>query len=921
MRPSPLLRTARFRRSPGQSVASLLFALVLVLSALPAVALQVDDGHARLILGPHYQLLEDPGGDLDLSAVMSSDEFQALNLGTDPNLGYTASVWWIKVPLFSVQGGLRLLELPFPTLDDIRVYLVERDNGQVREHFSAGDLRPFAERPYPHHNFVFPLNLPAGTPLDLYLRVQTRGSATLGSLLWQPAAFHVANANSLLLFGLYFGILLALFAYNGLVYLSLRDPAYRWYVLFVCAMGIGQGAWTGLFFAHLWPNWPAWGNLAAVVGFNLTGLFGALFARAFLDTPRYAPATDRLLLISAALFAVLALGAPWWPQQFYTKATSLAGLLFPPIAVFAGFQAFRRGRVSARFFLFAWTILLVGTALLGARNLGLVPSNFLTRYAMQIGSALEMLLLSFALAERIGELRRLAARSAAASAANAAKSAFLANMSHEIRTPMTGIIGMAQLVQRTDLNARQRNYVQQIETSAVSLLSVLNDILDFSKIEAGKLAVEQAPFDLYRLVEKVANLMDVTAREKRLLLVIDYPPDLSRDYLGDSLRLTQVLTNLLSNAIKFTPKGEVRLSIRQPMPGRLGFAVRDTGIGMSLQVQQHLFEAFTQADTSTTRRYGGTGLGLPISQQLVALMGGHIEVESQPGQGSCFSFEIDAPLNPAAAPGPTASAPLPPAPSAPQPFPPAVAGKRLLLAEDNPLNREIVLGLLEGSGLVIETAEDGQQALDKFRGAHFDLILMDVRMPRMDGHETTRCIRALDPRVPIIALTANAFAEDVARSKAAGMNEHLSKPIEAQRLFDLLRQYLRPDADQPIPPREAVPEVIHPPPAAAMAEPGPPHLDIAAALALMGGNKKLYAKVLGGFLDTYGTFQVDLDHPDARRTLHTLKGLCGNLGAKRLQAMAAELETGADPALLPAFYMELAAVLAEGRAAQGGAAP
>ncbi len=386
-------------------VTFLLLTLVLLLPAAWAVTVAID-GEDRVVLGPHYQILEDPSADMDLDAVRQSGRFTAADLGTDPNLGYTASAWWVTVALYSAQGGRRMLELPFPFLDDVRVYLVEPAGGTLLERFSAGDLRPFAERPYPHYNFVFPLQLPAGTRVDLYLRVRTQGSTTIGSAVWQPAAFQLASDNANLLLGIYFGIMVALFAYNGLLYLALRDPAYLWYVLFVSSMTLAQGAWTGLFFAYLWPNWPAWGNLAAVVGFDLAGFFGALFSRTFLDTRQFAPWTDRMLLVSAVVFAILAIGAPWWPYQFHAMVTSVTGMVFPLIAVTAGFQGLRRGGVSARFFLLAWTILLVGTVLLGARNLGLVPTNFLTRYAMQMGSALEMLLLSFALAARITDLRR-----------------------------------------------------------------------------------------------------------------------------------------------------------------------------------------------------------------------------------------------------------------------------------------------------------------------------------------------------------------------------------------------------------------------------------------------------------------------------------------------------------------------------------
>ena len=368
-----------------------------------------------------------------------------------------------------------------------------------------------------------------------------------------------------------------------------------------------------------------------------------------------------------------------------------------------------------------------------------------------------------------------------------AKSAFLANMSHEIRTPMNGILGMTQLALRDSPDERQRHYLQSIEFSAQSLLGILNDILDISKIEAGKLHIEQAPFELGRLVENVLLLVEPAAEQKHLMLRFEFDPDLESHYLGDALRIRQVLANLLGNAVKFTAQGEVKLAVSRPAPGRLRFAVSDTGIGLSAAQQQQLFQAFSQADVSTTREYGGTGLGLAISKQLVELMGGRIGVESAPGRGSCFHFDIAA----EACAAPVAAEPRGNADAGREPLA-VLRGRRVLLVEDNAINREIALRIIEMEGLRVELAEDGQQALDQFRASRPDLILMDIQMPVMDGYEAARRIRELDPDVPIIALTANAFLEDIDKTRAAGMNAHLTKPFEIDAIQATLRQFLAP---------------------------------------------------------------------------------------------------------------------------------
>ncbi|GMV42021.1 MAG: hypothetical protein AMXMBFR64_37370 [Myxococcales bacterium] len=505
----------------------------------------------------------------------------------------------------------------------------------------------------------------------------------------------------------------------------------------------------------------------------------------------------------------------------------------------------------------------------------------LARFAALINSLLDTIAGDRATLARAKETAEVLAREA--QAANDAKSLFLANMSHELRTPMNGVVAMADLLMTTDLSAWQRECVDTMRSGSDALLAVIDDILDFSKIEAGRLEIERVPVDLRAVVDAVSTLIAPQAAAAGLDFEQRVDAAVPRLVVGDPGRLRQVLINLLGNAVKFTPAGRVSLNVstldRDGELTRVRVAVSDTGIGISPEDQVRLFAPFSQGDASTTRRFGGTGLGLAISAQLVGLMGGELRVTSTLGEGATFWFDLELSM------APTSATPVAPGP---EQAPRLRREARLLVAEDNPINRRVVQALLGHLGLSCTMVADGRAAVEAILRERFDLVLMDVQMPELDGFAAIREVRAREctgRRTPIVALTAHAMRGDRERCLAAGADDYLAKPLRLRSLHEVLERTLGGAATEP---------------ESAVAPSGDEVFDEAALRESLGEAQHALGPIVATFMAQSPEQVAEVrdavsssDRERTRRAAHKLRGGAAVLAARRLTAAAAALEEAA----------------------------
>ena len=777
------------------------YLFVMLLGWLPMLvsAVDFDETTQSLPLGRVMQVFEDVDGQATLADVIARDGLFRNHEKDSLNAGYSHSAFWLKVDLSYLPQNPNihrtwLLELAYPPMDHIDLYLADA-SGNYRLAERTGDALPFDSRQIKENNYLFELNFSPGQSQTVYLRLASQGSVQAPLTLWSAQAYLEQQPVRIYILGLIYGVLLGMLVYNLFIYLSVRDTSYLYYIFYIASFGLYQLSVNGAAVQYFWPNNPWWANAATPFLIGSAAFFGCQFARTFLHTASHSRWLDRALMLLMAvgvLVMVLALTTSY--AVSLRLATGLA-LAFIVTIFTSGVVAWVRGLRITHYFVIAWSAFLLGGLVNTLMVLGYLPNVFLTMYASQIGSAIEVGLLSLALADRINAMRDLQARTLQESGqklaamnqhlahTNQLKDEFLATVTHELRTPMNGVIGSLELIKTLDMGPELELYTQTAEGSAREMMHMVNGILALTELQAGRLGMRAQSFALSELVQSLSDQYGPTARNKGLQFSYEIARNLPDQWVGDVDKIRQCLECLLDNAIKFTRVGGVILRVtgKTAGPGRWALALNviDSGIGFVHIEEAELYQNFFQVDGSMTRSYGGLGIGLAICRRLVELLGGRLTHHSQPGQGSQFQLllELESPLESTQQAEGLSRTPN---------------ECVVLLVEDSSPGQVVLRGMLLKLGYRVLSVDSGGEAIDVLRRERVDAVVLGCPLNLVSGTSMGGQLLTLAAcaKLPVLALFESETEARQALQQVDGITDYLIKPVRYEDVQHLMSEWL-----------------------------------------------------------------------------------------------------------------------------------
>lgn len=769
---------------------ALYFLLALISS--PALAINTIDitpSVPHYPLGQSFEYLEDPTQTLTIDSVIGDSlaEPWIQSQQDEPNLGHSQAAYWFRVQLNSPAMGFNdtlewLLEVSWIFIDHIEVYLLD-DQGRIIQEYRAGQQLPFSQRPVEHRHFIFPMEIELGKSYSLYLRVISENLILVPATIWEKSFFDREDDKALLLAGISWGTIGVMAIYNIFLYLLLRDKIYLYYVGYSSFFLLLLLNMRGLGYQFLWSQSVWWENHAVSILVTMVIAFGYIVSSEILNLRKVLPWADYIIRSTVICYALSRLSIEIFQIDLYAISTTIAVAFILEVIACSMYCAYK-GDVLANTFTAAWSVPLAGPLITAMSSKNWLPYNKLTEYATDFGLALQVILISMVIAARINQERRerarIQAKAVAVEAKSQARNQFFAQMSHELRTPMSGVIGMAELLEETQVTALQKHYIKVIHDSSTALVNIVNDILDISKIEAGKMELETVGFDLEQLIHQCSALFTPMSTKVGVPLVSSVAPNTPLHLMGDPTRLRQIINNLVGNAFKFTSTGQITLRANLATRDEKGLVIRfevsDTGTGISAQAQESLFDAFQQEDNSTTRLYGGTGLGLSIAKQLTQAMDGEIGVTSRVGVGSTFWFTAKfLPADNLELENPIQTADL--------------THKRLLVIDDSPSYCDVIREQAQSWGMHVDVAYHGDSATSLLSLANehnkpYDLVTLDRQLPGMSGLDIAYWISRNDFAVKpaIIILTVSHEPLSPQEKISYCITAQYTKPIPMLRL-------------------------------------------------------------------------------------------------------------------------------------------